>query len=63
VRRSGQGYSRTPPGEGPGVGNADLRREGANSRGYLAGIGASSALLAGALLAFVILVGVATFES
>jgi hypothetical protein len=31
--------------------------------GYLAGIGASSALLAGALLAFVILVGVATFES
>jgi hypothetical protein len=31
--------------------------------GYLAGIGASSALLAGALLAFVILVGVATFDS
>jgi hypothetical protein len=31
--------------------------------GYLAGIGASSALLAGALLAFVILVGVTTFES
>lgn len=31
--------------------------------GYLAGIGASSALLAGALLAFVILVGVVTFDS